>query len=310
MRQLLKPRRLFLLLALLALAALLALGQSFRVYERAWFKLNEWLHATEWQEKSIWLPDYRVVLEAQPIEGLDDDVSALTYDPDRQTLFTVTNQRPQIIELSLEGKVLRKIDLHGFGDTEAIEYISCNVYVITDETHQRLIRVELRDDTRELHVEDAQQLALALGRGGNSGFEGLAYDSVGKRLFVAKERKPVHIYEVRGFPYEQTEQPIAVHVVEDLQHNRNLFVRDLSSLQYDERSGHLLALSDESRLVLELSADGEPISSLSLLRGMQGLRRSVPQAEGIAMDDQGTLYVVSEPNLFYVFRKSPSLESQ
>lgn len=310
MRQLLKPRRLFLLLALLALAALLALGQSFRVYERAWFKLNEWLHATEWQEKSIWLPDYRVVLEAQPIEGLDDDVSALTYDPDRQTLFTVTNQRPQIIELSLEGKVLRKIDLHGFGDTEAIEYISRNVYVITDETHQRLIRVELRDDTRELHVEDAQQLALALGRGGNSGFEGLAYDSVGKRLFVAKERKPVHIYEVRGFPYEQTEQPIAVHVVEDLQHNRNLFVRDLSSLQYDERSGHLLALSDESRLVLELSADGEPISSLSLLRGMQGLRRSVPQAEGIAMDDQGTLYVVSEPNLFYVFRKSPSLESQ
>ena len=310
MRQLLKPRRLFLLLALLALAALLALGQSFRVYERAWFKLNEWLHATEWQEKSIWLPDYRVVLEAQPIEGLDDDVSALTYDPDRQTLFTVTNQRPQIIELSLEGKVLRKIDLHGFGDTEAIEYISRNVYVITDETHQRLIRVELRDDTRELHVEDAQQLTLALGRGGNSGFEGLAYDSVGKRLFVAKERKPVHIYEVRGFPYEQTEQPIAVHVVEDLQHNRNLFVRDLSSLQYDERSGHLLALSDESRLVLELSADGEPISSLSLLRGMQGLRRSVPQAEGIAMDDQGTLYLVSEPNLFYVFRKSPSLESQ
>ena len=310
MRQLLKPRRLFLLLALLALAALLALGQSFRVYERAWFKLNEWLHAAEWQEKSIWLPDYRVVLEAQPIEGLDDDVSALTYDPDRQTLFMVTNQRPQIIELSLEGKVLRKIDLHGFGDTEAIEYISRNVYVITDETHQRLIRVELRDDTRELHVEDAQQLALALGRGGNSGFEGLAYDSVGKRLFVAKERKPVHIYEVRGFPYEQTEQPIAVHVMEDLQHNRNLFVRDLSSLQYDERSGHLLALSDESRLVLELSADGEPISSLSLLRGMQGLRRSVPQAEGIAMDDQGTLYVVSEPNLFYVFRKSPSLESQ
>ncbi|MCE4069054.1 MULTISPECIES: SdiA-regulated domain-containing protein [Pseudomonas] len=303
MRRLLKPRRLFLLLALFALALLLALGQSFRVYERAWFKFNEWRHAALWQDKSIWLPDYRVVLEAQPIEGLEENVSALTYDPDRQTLFTVTNKQNELVELSLEGKVLRKIELHGFGDTEAIEYISRNVYVITDETHQRLIRVELGDDTRELRIEDAQQLALALGRGGNSGFEGLAYDSVGKRLFVAKERKPVHIYEVRGFPYEQSEQPIAVHVVEDLQHNRNLFVRDLSSLQYDERSGHLLALSDESRLVLELSADGEPISSLSLLRGMSGLRRSVPQAEGIAMDDQGTLYLVSEPNLFYVFKK-------
>jgi uncharacterized protein YjiK len=303
MRRLLKPRRLLLLLALLLLAALLALGQSLRLYERAWFKFNEWRHAAQWQDKSLWLPDYRVVLEALPIQGLEDNVSALTYDPDRQTLFTVTNKHNELIELSLEGKVLRRIALHGFGDTEAIEYISRNVYVISDETHQRLIRVELRDDTRELHIEDAQQLALALGRGGNSGFEGLAYDSVGKRLFVAKERNPVHIYEVRGFPYEQSQQPIAVHVVEDLQHNRNLFVRDLSSLQYDERSGHLLALSDESRLVLELSGDGEPISSLSLLRGMQGLHRSVPQAEGIAMDDQGTLYLVSEPNLFYVFKK-------
>ncbi|MFV3331397.1 SdiA-regulated domain-containing protein [Pseudomonas sp. NY15437] len=303
MRRLLKPRRLFLLLALLALAALLAVGQSFRVYERVWFKFNEWRHAAQWQEQSLWLPDYRVVLEAQPIQGLEENVSALTFDPDRQTLFTVTNKRNELVELSLEGKVLRRVALHGFGDTEAIEYISRNVYVITDETHQRLLRVELHDDTTELRADDAQQLALALGRGGNSGFEGLAYDSQGKRLFVAKERNPVHIYEVRGFPYEQSQQPVAVHVVEDLRHNRNLFVRDLSSLQYDERSGHLLALSDESWLVLELSADGEPISSLSLLRGMHGLRRSVPQAEGIAMDDEGTLYLVSEPNLFYVFKK-------
>ena len=303
MRRLLKPRRLFLLLALLALAALLAVGQSFRVYERVWFKFNEWRHAAQWQEQSLWLPDYRVVLEAQPIQGLEENVSALTFDPDRQTLFTVTNKRNELVELSLEGKVLRRIALHGFGDTEAIEYISRNVYVITDETHQRLLRVELHDDTTELRADDAQQLALTLGRGGNSGFEGLAYDSQGKRLFVAKERNPVHIYEVRGFPYEQSQQPVAVHVVEDLRHNRNLFVRDLSSLQYDERSGHLLALSDESWLVLELSADGEPISSLSLLRGMHGLRRSVPQAEGIAMDDEGTLYLVSEPNLFYVFKK-------
>lgn len=303
MRRLLKPRRLIAALLLAALVLLLGLGQVLRVYERAWFSFEEWRHAEVWRGKSLWLPDYRVVLEAEPIRGLDDNVSALTYDPDRQTLFSVTNKPAQLVELSLEGKLLRKISLGDFGDTEAIEYISKDVYVLSDEHRQRLFQITLRDDTTHLDASQAQQLSLSVGNLGNQGFEGLAYDAASKRLFVAKERNPVRIYEVRGFPQMHSDQPFAVHVVEDLKHNRNLFVRDLSSLLYDARSGHLLALSDESRLVLELSAEGEPISSLSLLRGMQGLRRSVPQAEGIAMDDQGTLYLVSEPNLFYVFKK-------
>ena len=94
-----------------------------------------------------------------------------------------------------------------------------------------------------------------------------------------------------------------MQVQDDPQRDRRLFVRDLSSLQYDSASGHLLALSDESRLVLELDSHGRPISSLSLLAGQHGLQRSVPQAEGIALDDAGNLYLVSEPNLFYLFRK-------
>ena len=139
----------------------------------------------------------------------------------------------------------------------------------------------------------------------NKGFEGLAYDSVGKRLFVAKERDPMLIYEVQGFPHYNPEKSYAVHVVNNPKRDAGMFVRDLSSLQYDERSGHLLALSDESRLILELDVDGRPLSTMSLSKGRQGLQKTVPQAEGIAMDDDGTMYLVSEPNLFYVFKQPP-----
>ena len=296
-------QRLSLSLLLVVLLALGLLAQEYRLFERAWFNLQQWRHAAQWQERSIWLADYRVVREAQPIVGLDDDVSALTYDPDRRSLFTVTNQNSQLIELSLDGRILRRIDLLGFGDPEAVEYISRGLYVITDERRQRLIKVRLQDDTRQVDADQAQQLSLGIGLNGNKGFEGLAYDSAGQRLFVAKERDPVRIYEIHGFPQGDPQRPFAVHVVDDLERDAGLFVRDLSSLQFDARSGHLLALSDESRLVLELNADGRPISSLSLLAGQSGLRRTVPQAEGVAMDEAGTLYLVSEPDLFYVFEK-------
>ena len=293
--------RLFLALAVIGLLLLGWAGQEFRLFERGWFNLKTW-----WQPagQSIGLDRYRVVVEAQPVEGLDDDISALTYDPDRKTLFTVTNARSELIELSLDGRILRRVPLTGFGDPEAVEYVGPNSYVITDERQQRLIRVRLEDDTMFLDAGDAEQLSLGIGLNGNKGFEGLAYDSEGKRLFVAKERDPMLIYEVHGFPHDNPEKPYAVHVVQDRKRDSRLFVRDLSSLQFDERSGHLLALSDESRLVLELDVEGRPLSTLSLRKGFQGLRATVPQAEGIAMDETGTIYLVSEPNLFYVFKQA------
>jgi uncharacterized protein YjiK len=236
--------RLPLVLAVIGLLAVLLLGvaeQQFRLLERGWFNFKTW-----WQpaEQSMGLDRYRVVTEAQPIDGLDDDVSALTYDPDRKTLFTVTNARSELIELSLDGRILRRVPLTGFGDPEAVEYVGPNSYVITDERQQRLIRVRLEDDTLFLDAGAAEQLSLGIGLNGNKGFEGLAYDSAGKRLFVAKERDPMVIYEIHGFPHENPEQPYAVHVVQDRKRDARLFVRDLSSLQFDERSGHLLALSD------------------------------------------------------------------
>lgn len=301
MRRLARPKPLIFVLLTFVLVLLITAGQYLRLFERAWFNINTLWHTGS--EQAIALDKYQVTVQAQVIEGLDDDVSALTYDPIRKSLFTVTNQNAELIELSLDGKVLRRIALIGFGDPEAVEFISENIYVITDERQQRLIKIHLEEDTRFLDAADAEQITLGVHMNGNKGFEGLAYDSIGKRLFVAKERDPMLIYEVHGFPHHNPEKSYAVHVINNPKRDAGLFVRDLSSLQYDERSGHLLALSDESRLIIELDIDGRPLSTLSLNKGRHGLEKTIPQAEGLAMDDDGNLYVVSEPNLFYVFKK-------
>ncbi|WP_047338076.1 MULTISPECIES: SdiA-regulated domain-containing protein [Pseudomonas] len=299
MYRLTRLQPLYLILCLMAVL-LAVFVHNHRLWQRAWFDWQSYWQVTAPQ--SLGLGDYRVVLEAQPIEGLDE-VSALTFDPLRNSLFTVTNKNAELIELSLDGQILRRIALVGFGDPEAVEFISANTYVISDERQQRLIKIQLDDETTAVDAAEAEQITLGVHLAGNKGFEGLAYDSQGKRLFVAKERDPMLIYEVQGFPHQDPQQSYRMHVVNNPERDAGLFVRDLSSLQYDERSGHLLALSDESRLVVELDVEGRPLSTLALGKWRQGLSKAVPQAEGMAMDDAGTLYLVSEPNLFYVFKK-------
>jgi len=302
MRRFFPAKILYVGLILSAVLLLVLAGREYRVIERVWFNWHVFWQPQDTQ--SLGLDAYRVVIEARVIDGLDDNVSALSYDPDRKSLFTVTNKHSELVELSLDGRILRRIPLTGFGDAEAIEYISPGVYVISDEYQQRLIKVHVDEQTLFLDSADAEQLSLGIDVGGNNGFEGLAYDSKGQRLFVAKERRPMRIIEVRGFPNATSiSAPKIIEVSSNQKRDAGLFVRDLSSLQFDERSGHLLALSDESKQVLELNTEGRPISNISLTKGKLGLRKSVPQAEGIAMDDDGTLYLVSEPNLFYSFRK-------
>ena len=252
------------------------------------------------RERAVWLPDYRVEIEARPLAGVAANLSGLTYDPERRSLFAITNAPPEIIELSLSGDVMRRIPLSGVSDPEAIEYVGPGKFVLTDERRQALVHVRIDAGTRAIDGGRAPRLALGIGRNGNKGFEGLAFDAASGRLFVAKERDPQRIYEVRGFPYAAT-----VDIAEDAARDAALPGTDLAGLHFDAASGHLLALSEESRLLVEFATDGRPLSSLSLAAGRSGLQKAVPQAEGVTLDDQGRLYVVSEPNLFYRFTRQP-----
>ncbi|MHB0818243.1 SdiA-regulated domain-containing protein [Stutzerimonas stutzeri] len=296
----------FLRYSLAALAVCLLLlgvlaGQQFRLFERAWFNTVAWLQQDQRRERSLWLPDYRAEIQAKVVEGVADDLSALTFDRERRVLVSVTNQPPQLVELSLDGELLRTVELRGFSDPEAVEYIAPGLFVIADEREQRLVEVRLDNDAQVFDAAGAPQLSLGIGLNGNKGLEGLAYDPVSETLLVAKERDPVRIFAIRGFPHRQPGAALDVQLLESVERDARLFLRDLSSLDFDAASGHLLVLSDESRLLLELDRDGRPISSLSLLAGHHGLTRSVPQAEGVTLDDRGVLYLISEPNLFYRF---------
>jgi len=291
------PRLRWLTLAGLAAGAA-ALINYLHWDDRAYFWLKEQRLSIAEQQASIWLPAYRVVLQGKPLAGLEEgEASGLTYNPGTDTLFTVTGKNPQLIELSLGGEVLRRITLSGFSNPEGVEVVDGGRLAIIDERQRTLTAFSLADDALSLDARDYQAVDLGFADAGNKGFEGIAWDSHNQRVLLGKERGPLGLFSL-PLPAEDavpgTPQPMSAG---------HLFVRDISSLSYDAHTGHSLLLSDESRLLLELDAAGEPLSFISLSGGLHGLHRGIEQAEGVTMDAAGNIYIVGEPNLLYVFSK-------
>ncbi|MEJ6655561.1 MAG: SdiA-regulated domain-containing protein [Pseudomonas sp.] len=300
-------RRLLLTVILLLLVA----GYSFLHFTHLDTLLwQNWkLNRQPMPEQALNLGRYRVDIEALAIPELADDLSALTYNENSDTLFAALNGDPLIVELSLEGKLLRRIQVKGLEDMEGLTYIDGNRYVIAEERKRRLLEIEIPDDVTELDVTDAPSLTVSLDEErDNKGLEGLSWDTQRQRLMVVKERDPMQVFIVTGFVGQPEGASISIQLEPSLQPDK-LFMNDLSSLSADNQSGQLLLLSDESHMVVEYSADGKPLSLLGLWRGMSGLSRTVPQAEGLTIDNRRRIYVVSEPNLFYRFTPiNPSAE--
>ncbi len=115
-----------------------------------------------------------------------------------------------------------------------------------------------------------------------------------ERLYAAKERKPIVIKEV-----EMSKNGITRVLPSAI----TASVSDVSGLEYYAPTDSLLVLSDESKMILEVSSEWRVRDRLFLTAEWSGLREDIPQPEGIAMDNENNLYIVSEPNLFYKFSR-------
>ncbi|WP_300449167.1 SdiA-regulated domain-containing protein [Accumulibacter sp.] len=282
------------------LILVLGLGaHHLRLDARALLWLEESRRTSEERAASLWLPGYRTVLQVGVTGYEKEEFSDLAYNPATGTLFTVSSKQPLLIELSREGGVLRRIPVRGASDLEGVAVLEGGCMAITDERQHRLSIFRIDPGTQELRAEHfIQQVDLGHAEEPNKGFEGLAWDPRHRRLLLGKEKYPVMLY---GLPSD------GCRVTGELQELQDLggYMTDLAALTVDPRSGYILALSQESHLLVELNETYQPHSFITLLRGLNGLEHSIPQAEGLALDEAGNLYVVSEHNLFYVFRKAP-----
>jgi uncharacterized protein YjiK len=254
------------------------------------------------EAKGLELAGYRVTIDAKEIQGIAKNASGLTYNSETGTLFSVTNRPPAIFEITTQGELIRVIPLRGASDPEGITHLRANLFLIADEATKKIHLVEIYAGQSELNLLETPQLQLSLDFAHNLGYEGISWDGRSQRLFLTKEKRPMRVLVIEGLLQTLETKDFNLRVTEwKSPRASTLFMTDLSSLTFHEPTGNLVLLSDESKLIVEYSSDGYPVGIMPLWRGWHGLRRSVPQAEGIAFGTDRTLYVVSEPNLFYRF---------
>ncbi|CAI8953049.1 SdiA-regulated domain-containing protein [Pseudomonas neuropathica] len=282
---------------LLVLAAAYALAFAMHWDDRGVLWLQERFESQAEQKESIWLPDYRVVIDAKPLKGMEkDEASDLAYNPQTKTLFSVMGKNPFLAELTLQGDVLRKMPLVGWSNPEGLTMMENGLMAIVDERQHMLSIVKVDADTRELNIADFPKYDLGPSKDQNKAFEAITWDARNQQLLLGEERPPaLFTWKSDG---SQTLKGDKQKLASD-----ELDIRNLSALAIDPRTQHTLVLSADSHLLLELDEKGEQVSFMTLLGGFNGLKNTIPRAEGVTMDEAGTLYMVSEPNLFYRFEK-------
>ncbi|KAB5620379.1 SdiA-regulated domain-containing protein [Pseudomonas putida] len=283
----------------LAVAAVIGYGVAIAMHwdDRGLLWVKERFESSAERIESVWLPDYLVDIDAKPLPGMDDDeASDLSFNPQTRTLFAVMGKNPFLVELTLDGDVLRKIPLVGWENPEGLAVLENGLIAIVDERNHDLTLVKVDASTSTLNHDDFPSYDLGKSVKSNKGFEAIAWDPMRQRLIIGEERPP------RLFTWS-TDGRGPLKGDKQLLPSDELDLRNLSALAVDPRTGHLLVLSADSNMLLELDEKGEQVSFMTLLGAFNGLGGRVPRAEGVTMDDQGNLYMVSEPALFYRFKK-------
>ncbi|KFE52320.1 SdiA-regulated domain-containing protein [Pseudomonas syringae] len=285
--------------AWLLLAVVIGYGIAFAMHwdDRGLLWLGERFESESERTASIWLPDYVVDIDAKLLPGMEkDEASDLSYNPITKTLFSVMGKNPFLVELTLKGDVLRKIPLVGWSNPEAVAVLENGFMAIVDERQHHLTIVKVTPQTTTLNIADFPKYDLGPSKDQNKAFEALAWDPRNQQLILGEER-PAAMFTWKSDGSDQLKGDKQKVV------SNALDLRNLSSLTIDPRTGHTLALSADSHMLLELDEKGKQVSFMTLLGGLNGLKKTIPRAEGVAFDEDGNLYIVSEPNLFYSFKK-------
>ncbi len=226
-------------------------------------------------------------------EWYRDNFSGCCLLPSTGELLVVLNRRqdslnPAILVYRTDGVYQRRIEMTGFDDTEGICVVdgASGQVAIVEEGLGAITIVTITSGTTSLDKGDGRTLSMGLVGLGNSGIEGITYQAGSNTFYAVREKTPLAVYRVVDLGGTNSATTVAFDAAAQL----GALCTDLSDVQYDAGTGHLLILSDESRLIMECDVEGNVIGELPV---------DFDQPEGLTLSsDRQTLYVLGEPREF------------
>ncbi len=266
---------------------------------------------------------------AAPVNNvLAQEASGVTWNRDTNTLFIVGDGGKSVTQVGLTGNLIDSMTLAlnpanpqgvAFHDPEGIAYTGNGKFVLTQERFRIASQFTYTPNTT-LAYASAQHVKLGTTIG-NIGLEGISFDPLTSGatpgFVVVKEQSPMGVFQTNidfvagtatnGSPTTVNSVDLFNPTLTGLSDIAEVFaLSNLSGIGAADQ-GNLLLLSQEMGKIIEVDRSGNTFSSLSIpflptnplgttaLTGTGGpLSLADQQHEGMTMDDNGFLYIVSE----------------
>src|SRR5215471_17983137 len=247
-----------------------------------------------------------------PNSLLAQEASAVTYNWDTDTLFVVGDGGTSVVQVTKTGQMIDSMTLApgpspqgtDFFDTEGITYVGAGKFVLMEE-RDRQANLFTYVAGGILHKTDAQSVKLGTTIG-NIGLEGISYDPLTSGFICVKEKDPQSIFQTgidfvagtatNGSPSATGSTDLFNPALANLVDFSDVFaLSNLPSLMGQPDYSHLLILSQESGQIVNIDRMGNISSTMTIVSDPGNPLSVAGQThEGLTMDRDGTLYVVSE----------------
>ncbi len=262
-------------------------------------------------QAAILIENYSPQNDAFQLGDIPDNASGITWHENIQQYLVVRNGSGRIYRYSETFQFLGTIDVGGVDDdTEGLAYVVDNFVMVVSEDN-RASKLEIDEFSTKINgdIPNSQRYRLLPVVVINKALEGIAVrpGTAGglNRVYAVQEGTVTNsLADMRVVYFDMPDpDPMVLlsfddnlEVVEPFNAEQAFagIVTDLAGVMYDQRTGHLIIVSEESSKAIQVNPEtGAVISQLNLI--------GAPQFEGVTLGPNNELVFISEDNWIRIY---------